>query len=150
MTLFPEWFQPFENIDFISVKVELQQIWSGFGGDKNSENMLVFRINLNSNFFFFYSSNTPEAGAKLTLPKKISTMHRASRSEKVQISGWDILAWRTHYPYLKKEEKTLKPSKSFLRYRNDILDVFCYSEPNGNGLKWAKSRKFLECPPLRF
>ena len=44
MTLFPEWFQPFENIDFISVKVELQQIWSGFGGDKNLENMLVFKL----------------------------------------------------------------------------------------------------------
>ena len=77
-------------------------------------------------------------------------MHRASRSEKVQISGWDILARRTHYPYFKKEEKTLKPSKSFLRYRNDILDVFGYSEPTGNGLKWAKSRKFLECPPWDF
>jgi len=148
--MFPEWFQPFEYIDFVNVEGKLQQIWRGSGGDKNSENMLVFRINLNSNFFFFYSSNTPKAGAKLTLPKKICTMHRASISEKVQISGWDILAWRTHYPYFKKEEKTFKPSKSFLRYRNDILDVFCYSEPNGNGLKWAKSRKFWECPPLRF
>ena len=59
MTLFPEWFQPFENIDFISVKVELQQIWSGFGGDKNSENMLVFKLNSNFGIICFYSSNTP-------------------------------------------------------------------------------------------
>ena len=51
MTLFPEWFQPFENIDFISVKVELQQIWSGFGGDKNSENMLVFKLDSTTDFF---------------------------------------------------------------------------------------------------
>ena len=59
MTLFPEWFQPFENIDFISVKVELQQIWSGFGGDKNSENMLVFKLNSNFLIFCFYPPNTP-------------------------------------------------------------------------------------------
>ena len=59
MTLFPKWFQPFENIDFISVKVELQQIWSGFGGDKNSENMLVFKLNSNFGIFCFYSPNTP-------------------------------------------------------------------------------------------
>ena len=59
MTLFPEWFQPFESIDFISVKVELQQIWSGFGGDKNSENMLVFKLNSNFGIFCFYSPNTP-------------------------------------------------------------------------------------------
>ena len=63
MTLFPEWFQPFENIDFISVKVELQQIWSGFGGDKNSENMLVFKLNSNIGIFCFYSPNTPMDGA---------------------------------------------------------------------------------------
>ena len=63
MTLFPEWFQPFENIDFISVKVELQQIWSGFGGDKNSENMLVFKLNSNIEIFCFYSPNTSMDGA---------------------------------------------------------------------------------------
>ena len=57
--MFPEWFQPFEYIDFVSVEGKLQQIWRGSGGDKNSENMLVFRIYINSNFFFFYSSNTP-------------------------------------------------------------------------------------------
>ena len=44
MTLFPEWFQPFENIDFISVKVELQQIWSGFGGDKKFRKHARFQI----------------------------------------------------------------------------------------------------------
>ena len=48
--MFPEWFQPFEYIDFVSVEGKLQQIWRGSGGDKNSENMLVFRININSNF----------------------------------------------------------------------------------------------------
>ena len=60
MTLFPEWFQPFENIDFNSVKVELQQIWSGFGGDKNSENMLVFKLNSNElwNFLLLPSKHT--------------------------------------------------------------------------------------------
>ena len=78
--MFPEWFQPFEYIDFVSVEGKLQQIWRGSGGDKNSENMLVFRINLNNNFFFFYSSNTPEAGAKLTLPKK--KFHNAQGKQK--------------------------------------------------------------------
>ena len=51
MTIFPEWFKPFESNDFISVKVELQQIGSGFGGDKNSENMLVFKLNSNIGIF---------------------------------------------------------------------------------------------------
>ena len=63
ITLSPEWFQPFENIDFISVEGELQHIRRGWGGDKNSENMLVFRINSNSHFPFFYFPNTPMAGA---------------------------------------------------------------------------------------
>ena len=63
MTIFPEWFKPFESNDFISVKVELQQIGSGFGGDKNSENMLVFKLNSNIGIFSFYSPNTPMDGA---------------------------------------------------------------------------------------
>ena len=63
ITLLPEWFQPFENIDFISVGGELQHIRRGWGGDKNSENMLVFSINSNSHFSFFYFPNTPMAGA---------------------------------------------------------------------------------------
>jgi len=63
MTLFSEWFQPFESNDFISVKVELQQIASGFGGDKNSENMLVFKLNSNFGIFCFNSPNIPMDGA---------------------------------------------------------------------------------------
>ena len=63
ITLLPECFQPFENIDFISVEGELQHFRRGWGGDKNSENMLVFRVNSNSNFSFFYFPNTPMAGA---------------------------------------------------------------------------------------
>ena len=60
--MFPEWFQPFEYIDFVSVEGKLQQIWRGSGGDKNSENMLVFRINIDSNLSSSILQKHPRLG----------------------------------------------------------------------------------------
>ena len=48
------------------------------------------------------------------------------------------------------KQKNLQPSKSFLRYRKYVSDVFQHSEPNKNGQKWAKSRKLQVCLPPRF
>ena len=60
--MFPEWYQPFKYINFVSVEGKLQQIWRGSGGDKNSENMLVFRIDINSNFSSSILQTHPRLG----------------------------------------------------------------------------------------